>query len=127
MKAIELEIDELPQSGRVDANGEFTFYLFTSNYCDGEFEEAMETLISIWALEAEVSLSVNMKTRSLFTELYEMHCQHDGTVDLDDMKLFNALRNDCQWIIDRVDALKVASEQEDQTPIRKDMDAPGMY
>ena len=44
MKPIQIEIHEFPQAGTVDVQGDFSFYVYASNQCDDEFEEAIETL-----------------------------------------------------------------------------------
>jgi hypothetical protein len=106
MKAIKLEIDESPQAGTIDENGDFKFYLYTSNQCDDEFEEALETLMRLWDLETDVALKINIKFKDVYKDLYEMHNAR-GKIQSEDTPLFEALRKDCQWIIDQINELEM--------------------
>ena len=110
MKPIELEIDEDALNGHIDEDGEYTFSLYTSNCCSGEFESAIQTLMQIWDLETEVNLTINVRTKSIYTVLYEMRSMEDGVVGKESQHLFEALRKDCQWIVDRIDNLKYSEE-----------------
>jgi hypothetical protein len=106
MKPIQIEIDECPQSGTIDSQGDFSFYIYASNQCDDEFEEAMETLRLIWELETDVSLKVNIKLKDVYADLFDMH-NAQGKIDKEVTPLFESLRKDCQWIIDRINALEM--------------------
>ena len=106
MKAIELSIQESPCGIDVDSEGQSTFDLYTSNACDGEFEEAMATLVQIWGLETEVSLTIKMSTRAIFQEMLDYCGTCDGEVDAEDMLKFMALKRDCEWIIEQVNKIK---------------------
>jgi hypothetical protein len=106
MKPIQFETDETPQSGAVDADGNFKFYVYMSNQCQGETEEALETLIKIWDLPADVSLKINMLFKDIYLNLYDMH-NAQGKIFKEDMHLFQGLKDNCQWIIDEVNKLEV--------------------
>ena len=106
MKPIELTVEDLPHSGDVDKNGEFLFHMYTSNMCDGELEEAMPVLMKLWEENFEVNLTVTMRTRDLFNQLFDMY-NVGGKMDLEDAPRFQALRNDCQWIIDQIDKMEM--------------------
>jgi hypothetical protein len=106
MKPIQLEINECPQSGTIDAQGDFSFYVYASNQCDDEFEEAIETLRVIWELETDVSLKVNIKLKDVYEDLFAMH-NAQGKINQEDTPLFEILRKDCQWIIDQINALEM--------------------
>jgi hypothetical protein len=106
MKPIQIEIHELPQSGTIDFQGDFNFYVYASNQCDDEFEEAIATLRLIWELETDVSLKVNIKLKDVYTDLFDMHNAR-GKIDKEDAPLFESLRKDCQWIIDQINALEM--------------------
>ena len=106
MQTIKLEIDEHPQSGTIDKNGDFRFYLYTSNQCDDEFEEALETLMRIWDLETDVALKIHIKLKDVYNDLYNMH-NAQGKIQRKDTPLFEALRKDCQWIIDQINTLEM--------------------
>lgn len=106
MKPIQFEIDELPQSGEIDANGNFKFYIYTSNQCDGEFEEVLETLAKLQDLPTDVSLKINILLKEVYINLYDMY-NAQGKIQKEDTPLFESLRKDCQWIIDEIDKLEM--------------------
>jgi hypothetical protein len=107
LKPISLEIDEEPINEQVDQDGGYKFSLYTSNCCTGEFEDAIQILRHIWDLETDVNLTINVRTKSIYEELYIHHSfNDDGTIDKESKPLFDALRKDCQWIIDQIDGLK---------------------
>lgn len=107
MKAIEFEIDEEVHNGEVTPDGQFQFYMYTSNMCDGEMEEVMPVLAKVWDFESEVSLKVNMKARDLFIGMFDMYGFRGECITEEDKPMFDALRNDCQWMIEQIDKLKV--------------------
>ena len=106
MKPIQIEIHEFPQAGTIDSQGNFSFYVYASNQCDDEFEEAIETLRLIWELETDVSLKVNMKLKDVYNDLFDMHNAR-GKITKEDTPLFESLRKDCQWIIDKINLLEM--------------------
>jgi hypothetical protein len=106
MKPIVIEVDERPQSGEVDKQGDFVFYLYASNECGQEFEEAIETLIHLWDLQTEVSIKINLRLKDVYNDLYEMF-NAGGKIQQVDTPRFEALRKDCQWIIDRINELEM--------------------
>jgi hypothetical protein len=106
MKPIQIEVDEHPHSGEVDEQGEFVFYLYGSNECGQEFEEAIETLIHLWDLETEVCIKINVKLKDVYNDLYEMF-NAGGKIQQKDTPPFEALRKDCQWIIDQINTLEM--------------------
>jgi len=106
MKAIELSIQESPQGIDVDSKGRSTFSLYTSNGLNGEFEEAMATLVQIWGLETEVILTINVNTREIFQKEFDFCSTRNGEVGAEDMLKFMALKQDCEWIIEQVNKLK---------------------
>jgi hypothetical protein len=110
MKPIEFVIEETPTTEQVNDKGEYVFGIYTSNACDEELEQTLETMVDLWKMEsmtAEVTLTINVRLRSLFENLYEMY-NADGKIDAEDKHLFDALRKDCQWIVDHINDLKVA-------------------
>jgi hypothetical protein len=106
MKPIQFEIDEIPQSGTIDADGNFKFYIYASNYIDEDFSEVIATAKVLWDLETEVSLKVQIKLKDVYENLYDMH-NAQGKVQKKDTPLFESLRKDCQWIIDQINALEM--------------------
>jgi hypothetical protein len=106
MKPIQFEIDEIPQSGTIDKDGNFKFYIYASNYIDEDFSEAIETMQAIWNLETEVSLKVQIKLKDVYENLYDMY-NAQGKVQKDETPLFESLRKDCQWIIDQINSLEM--------------------
>jgi hypothetical protein len=106
MKPIQFEIDEIPQSGTIDADGNFKFYIYASNYIEEDFSEVIATAKVLWDLETEVSLKVQIKLKDVYENLYDMH-NAQGKVQKEDTPLFESLRKDCQWIIDQINALEM--------------------
>jgi len=106
MKPLAVEIEEKVMTGTVDKNGDFKFYLYASNECDGEFEKAMALLLQIWELETEVTFKVHIRVKEIYNDLYEMY-NAGGKIQQVDTPRFEALRKDCQWIIDRINELEM--------------------
>jgi hypothetical protein len=114
MKPISFEIDECPMSGKVTPEGHFTFYVYASNYTEGEFEDAIPVLAEMWNSEVlrdtDVGLKINMKLRDLFTEAAGYYGDSNNVIEAEAMPVFNALRQDCQWILDQIAQLKFEEE-----------------
>ena len=107
MKSIDVEIEEKVMTGTVDENGDFKFYLYASNECDGEFEKAVALLLKIWTLEeVEVTFRVHIRVKEIYNDLYEMF-NAGGKIQQKDTPRFEALRKDCQWIIDQINELEM--------------------
>ena len=107
----QFEVDGTPLSGEVDEDGNFKFYIHISNCCGDELGEAAEKLVEQWWSDSnndeEVSLTVHMTVKGIYQELFDWSTDSEGKIDSDAMPDFKALRNNCQWIIDQVDALKI--------------------
>jgi len=122
MKSISFEIDECPMSGKVNLEGHFTFNIYATNECIEEnIEKHILAVADLWNSEAlreidtEVMLTINMKLRDLFTELvghYGYHGDNFKTIDAEAVPIVNALRQDCQWILDQIAQLKFDGETE---------------
>jgi len=114
MKPISFEIDECPMDGEVTPEGHFTFYVYASNTNEGELEDTIPVLAEMWRLEVigdtNVGLKINMKLRDLFTTVVDGYGDHNNVIDAEAMPVFNALRQDCQWILDQIAQLKFAEE-----------------
>jgi hypothetical protein len=106
MKPIEFEIDEIPQTGAIDSEGNFKFYFYASNQSEEDFSEVIETLKVIWDLETEVSIKVHIKLKDVYDDLFEMY-NAQGKIQKEDTPLFEGLRKDCQWIIDQINTLEM--------------------
>ena len=108
---IKLEINQEPLSGSIDADGDFSFYIYMSNEFDDAFENAIDVLSQVWSIhQTEVSLTINVKLRSVMDAMIVMYAgQEAGEIDAVDAPVFASLRKECQSIIDRIDALKVIS------------------
>ena len=106
MKPIQFEIDEIPQTGTIDQDGNFKFYVYVSNSGDDDFSEAIETLQKLWDLETEVSLKVHIKLKDVYENLFDMY-NAQGKIRKKDTPLFESLRKDCQWIIDQINTLEM--------------------
>jgi hypothetical protein len=106
MKPIEFEIDERPQAGTIDQEGNFKFCVYGSNKCDDDFYEVIETLQKLWDLETDVSLKINIKLKDIYEDLFDMY-NAQGKIEKEDTPLFESLRKDCQWIIDQINSLEM--------------------
>ena len=106
MKPIQFEVDEIPQTGTIDDQGNFTFYIYCSNCGDDDYTEAIQTLQKLWDLETDVSLNVNIKLKDIYEDLFDMH-NASGKIEKEEAPLFEALRKDCQWIIDQINSLEI--------------------
>jgi len=106
MKPIALEVDAFTQSQSVDKNGDFSFIVYTTNQCNGEIEKAIDTLKRTWNAPIEVSLSINLTLKGVFRDLHDSYTRPDGTVHPDETHYFKAMRKDCQWVIDQIDAME---------------------
>lgn len=114
-KTVEYEIDETPVGEKIDENGEFVFYLYTSNLCDDDFSDAIVEISSLWETAPEnldIPLKINVRLKSILEDMLEMYSFPDGSVDEKDLPLFQALRKDCQLIINEIDALKFEKLEE---------------
>lgn len=109
MKPIQFEVDEIPQTGTIDKEGDFSFYIYCSNMSDDDYTDAIYTMQRLWDLETDVSLKVNIKLKDIYKDLFDMH-NAGGKVLKEDVPLFEALRKDCQWIIDQIDSLEQTHE-----------------
>jgi hypothetical protein len=110
MKDIAIEINETTQTHGVDENGEFGYYIYASNQCNQEFEQAIETLALIWELPTDVSLAINLTLRGVYRDTIQTHhisTRGKNVIEARSAALFVAMRKDCQWIIDQIDALEV--------------------
>ncbi len=106
MKPIKFEIDERPNAGKIDKEGNFKFYVYGSNMCDDGFSEAIETLQKLWDLETDVSLKINIKLKDIYEDLFDTY-NAQGNIGKEDTPLFESLRKDCQWIIDQFNSLEM--------------------
>jgi hypothetical protein len=107
-KAIEFEIDEIPTEEKVNDKGEYVFGIYTSTGCDDSFTEAMDAITKLWDvnLPMEVCLRINVRLRSVYENAYDMY-KAGGKIDKEDWHLFEAMRNDAQWIVDQINSLKM--------------------
>ena len=110
MKSIAIEINEGTQTDGVDENGDFSFYVYASNQCEQDFEEAIETLKLIWDAPTDVSLTINIRLKGVYEDAFEMHSVGGKVIEARSAPLFAAMRKDCQWIIDHIDALETLNE-----------------
>jgi hypothetical protein len=94
---------------KADRNGEFVFELLASNDCEGDLEDAIYSLTQTWNLDVRVTLSVSMRVRDILKNLTEDYLYGDGRIGEQELPMFDALRNDCQYIVEQIDALKKKS------------------
>jgi hypothetical protein len=107
MKPIEFSVNDAPHDITVSPDGEAVFWFYTSNMCDGELEDAIETLGHIWHLNTEVNLTIHARTRSLFEQLIDLYGHTGGTrVDPEAVPKLKALKRDCEWIIEQINNLE---------------------
>jgi hypothetical protein len=107
-----VEIDWHSSSEKVAEDGGFTFGVYLSNNC---IDFALEQAVLDWACsiddEKDINLTIRLRLRDVFSELYDINCNGDGSVDEEGVPLFDALRKDCEWIIKQVDELKICKEE----------------
>jgi hypothetical protein len=60
----------------------------------------------LWDLETDVSLKVQIKLKDIYENLYDMY-NAQGKIQEEDTPLFEALRKDCQWIVDQINSLEM--------------------
>ena len=60
----------------------------------------------LWDLETDVALKIHIKLKDVYNDLYDMH-NAQGKIQRKDTPLFEALRKDCQWIIDQINTLEM--------------------
>lgn len=102
-----VEIEWHPSSEEVAANGEFTFGVYMTNYsADFALERAILKWVESIDEDEDINLTIRLRLRDVYKELYEMNCFNDGTVDEESSPLFDALRKDCEWIIKQIKGLK---------------------
>lgn len=108
-KPIEFTVDETPTTESINEQGEYVFGIYASNVCDEELEQTIETMAELWKMDSirsEVTLTINIRLRSLYENLYDIH-NAGGKIDNDSKPLFDALSKDCQWIVDQIAKLEV--------------------
>jgi len=108
MKPVEFVVEDSPVEESVNECGEYVFGLYTSSHCDDELEATIRTMVELWSLEtldAEVSLTINVRLRSVFEQLFEYHAE-DGGIEPEYKPLFDAMKKDAQWIVDQINKLE---------------------
>jgi hypothetical protein len=108
MKLFEFEVEETPIEEFVNDQGEYVFGIYATNSCDQDLEQAIATVAALWRLDvitSEVTLTINVRLRSLYETLYDMH-NAGGKIHKDSKPLFDALKKDCQWIVDQINSLE---------------------
>ena len=92
----------------VDQDGHFNFYVYTSDCCEGEFTDAIFDSQPIWGTDEfdEVQFTIDIKLRDVYLNLIDLFETAEG-VDADAVHLFEALKKDCQWIVEKIDALEL--------------------
>jgi hypothetical protein len=95
----------------VDQDGHFNFYVYTSDCCLGEFTDAISDSHSIWGTDEfdEVQFTIDIKLRDVYLNLIDSFETAEG-VDADAVHLFEALKKDCQWIVEKINALEIRSQ-----------------
>ena len=109
MKPIQFQVDETPISEHINDKGEFVFGIYTSNNINDEFEKSIEQMVSLWKnedLDCEISMTINIVVRDIYRNLFDMYSNVLNKIDAEDAHLFDALKNDCQWIVDQINALE---------------------
>lgn len=106
MKPIQFEINEKPYISTKDFDGDFNFYVCATNQVDDDFSEVIDTLGKIWDLDSDVSLKIKIKLKDVYEELFNTY-EIKGGVRVEDIAMFDALRKDCQWIVDQINALEL--------------------
>ena len=106
-----VEVDWYSSSEKVAEDGEFTFGIYMTNAncgLEAQLEEAVLAWVESIDEEKDINLTIRLRLRDVYKQLYEMHCFNDGSVDEEAVPLFDALRKDCEWIIKQIDELAIA-------------------
>jgi hypothetical protein len=106
---IEFEVEVDPTTEHVNDEGEYVFGIYATNVCNDDIEKAIQSVAELWEaqyLEADVNLTINVRVRSLYEYLHNMRTAN-GRFDAESKPLFEALKNDCQWIVDQINKLEV--------------------
>ena len=107
IKNISYEIDEIPNGEKVNENGEYVFNLYISNDMeDDDSYLAIRDIVKIWKTGIYAPLRINIRLKEVAENLIEMYATH-GVFSKQDQPLFEALRNDCEWIVEQIDKLEV--------------------
>ena len=106
------EINWYSSSEKVAEDGGFTFGVYMSNNC---IDFALEQTVLGWVdsidSEEDVNLTIRLRLRDIFNELYGVNRNGDGSVDEECVPLFDALRKDCEWIIKQIENLKYIKKE----------------
>lgn len=114
---INFEVEQSANGETVNQNGEYVFNIHTSNELDGSFERTIQAMVELWQmqhLEAYVSLNINVRVRSIYEGLIEMHRRSNDSIGFSSLPLFSALKNECQWIIKQINALEIEDDTADE-------------
>jgi hypothetical protein len=106
---IQFKVEVSPTTEHVNEKGEYVFGIYTSNCCDDDIEKAIQSVAELWEtqhLEAEVTLTINVKIRDIYENLFHVY-NSMKKIEVENMPLFEALKNDCQWIVDQINTLEV--------------------
>tara|TARA_R110000868_G_scaffold8513_3_gene44067 strand:- start:16703 stop:17035 length:333 start_codon:yes stop_codon:yes gene_type:complete len=107
-RSIDFVVEEAPTEEHINEADEYVFSIYTSSYCDGELESTLDTMAKLWSVEnlnREVTLHINVRLRSVYDSLYASRVS-DGAIDEGSEHMFDALKKECQWIIDGINTLK---------------------
>jgi len=109
MKPIQFEVDETPISEHINDKGEYVFGIYISNGLNDDFEISIEQMVDLWKnedLDCEISMTINVVVRNIYRHLFEMYSVGPKKIGAEDAHLFDALKKDCQWIVDEINALE---------------------
>ena len=109
MKPIQFEVNETPISEHINNKGEYVFGIYTSNQLNNELEKSIEQMVSLWKnedLDCEINMTINVAVRDIYRNLLDMYTLDLEKIGAEDAHLFDALKNDCQWIVDQINALE---------------------
>ena len=105
---IDFEVAVEPTSEHINDDGEYVFGIYATNSCSDEIEQAIKKTAELWEaqyLDVEVNLTINVRVRSLYEYIHGLYTA-GGKIDADSTPLFEALKNDCQWIVNQINALE---------------------
>ena len=108
-KPISFQVEVTPTTEHVNDDGEYVFGIYAASCCNDEIEQAIQKTAELWEaqyLDADVSLTIHVRTRSLYENLFHMY-NRDEKIHAQEMSSFEALKNDCQWIVDQINKLEV--------------------
>lgn len=109
--SITFSVDHNDPESRKTIDG-FEIVVYATNQCDDSLSSALNTITKsqLWLDESQdVNICIRVKLKEVFNTLYDS--QKHGLSECvvpDSWGDFESLRNDCLWIVEQINQLKVS-------------------